>query len=63
MNMKLNLLFIVMDLLTILAYPIVFLHGKLRRLSKSKEGGTLALVPVPATRVNSQIENRQYESR
>jgi hypothetical protein len=40
--MKLNLLFIVMDLLTLLAYPIVFLHGKLRRFSKSKES-----IPVP----------------
>ena len=35
--MKLNLLFFIMDLLTILAYPFVFLHGKLRQLSKSKE--------------------------
>jgi hypothetical protein len=40
--MKLNLLFFVMDLLTILAYPIVFLHGKLRQLSKPKEN--IALV-------------------
>ncbi|MBI5950403.1 MAG: hypothetical protein HY865_01985 [Chloroflexi bacterium] len=61
--MKLNLLFIVMDLLTILAYPIVFLHGKLRRLSKPKEDRALALVPVPVTRVDSRIENYQYESR
>ncbi len=35
--MKLNLIFIMMDLLTLLAYPIVFLHGKLRQFSKSKE--------------------------
>jgi hypothetical protein len=35
--MKLNLLFIVMDLLTILAYPFVFLHGKFHQFSKSKE--------------------------
>ena len=35
--MRLNLLFIVMDLLTVLAYPIVFVHGKLRSLAKSKE--------------------------
>jgi len=40
--MKLNLLFIVMDLLTLLAYPIVFVHGKLRQFSKSKESLTLA---------------------
>ena len=35
--MKLNLLFIVMDLLTILAYPFVFVYGKLRQFSKFKE--------------------------
>ena len=35
--MKLNSLFIVMDLLTLLAYPIVFVHGKLRQISKPKE--------------------------
>jgi hypothetical protein len=47
--MKLNLLFIVMDLLTILAYPIVFAHGKLRQLAKPKGGVALVLVAVPAT--------------
>jgi len=57
MKMKLYMLFLVMDLLTILAYPIMFLHGKLRQFSKPKEGVTLALVPVPVIRVNSQIEN------
>ncbi|MBK8616703.1 MAG: hypothetical protein IPN96_06250 [Anaerolineales bacterium] len=35
--MKLNLIFIVMDLLTLLVYPVVFMHGKLRQFSKSKE--------------------------
>jgi hypothetical protein len=35
--MKLNLLFIVMDLLTILAYPIVFVHGKLRQFQNQKK--------------------------
>ncbi len=35
--MKLNFIFIVMDLLTILAYPVVFVHGKLRQSLKSKE--------------------------
>ena len=39
--MKLNLLFIVMDLLTILAYPIVFVHGKLRQFSELKESTAL----------------------
>lgn len=32
--MKLNLFFIVMYLSTILAYPFVFVHGKLRQFSK-----------------------------
>jgi hypothetical protein len=49
-TMKLNLLFIMMDLL-LLAYPIVFVHGKLRQLSNSREGIPLAnlLVTVPVT--------------
>jgi hypothetical protein len=37
MKLRLNLFFIVMDVLTLLAYPIVFVHGKLRRFSKPKE--------------------------
>ena len=36
--MKLNLLFIVMDLLILLAYPIVYVDGRLRQFSKLKEG-------------------------
>ena len=50
-TMKLNLLFIVMDLLTLLAYPIVFAHGKIRQFSKSKESMPLAnlFVTVPVT--------------
>ena len=44
--MKLNLLFIIMDLLTLLAYPIVFVHGKLRQFSKSEESLPLANVLV-----------------
>ena len=40
--MRLSLLFIVMDLLTVLAYPIVFVHGKLRPFAKSKENVPLA---------------------
>jgi NADH:ubiquinone oxidoreductase subunit 3 (subunit A) len=36
-TMKLSLLFIVMDLLTLLAYPIVFVYGKLRQFSRSQE--------------------------
>jgi hypothetical protein len=36
-TIKLNLLFIAMELLTLLAYPIVFVHGKLCRFAKSRE--------------------------
>ncbi|MEK6750628.1 MAG: hypothetical protein AABZ00_00070 [Chloroflexota bacterium] len=36
-TMKLHLLFIGMDLLTLLAYPIVFVYCKFRQFSKSKE--------------------------
>ena len=36
--MKLNLLFMVMDVLTLLAYPIVFVHAKLHQFAKLKEG-------------------------
>jgi hypothetical protein len=52
--MKLNLLFIMMDLLTLLAFPIVFVYGKLRQFLKSKESITLANLlvtgSVPAVR-------------
>ncbi len=33
--MKLNLLFIVMDLLTLLAYPILYIHSKIRQILRS----------------------------
>ena len=50
-TLRLSLLFIVMDLLTVLAYPIVFAHGKLSQFSNSKESIPLAnvfvTVPVP----------------
>ena len=47
--MKLNLLFIVMDLLILLVYPIVYVHSKLSQLSRSKESipPVNLLVPVP----------------
>jgi hypothetical protein len=35
--MKLNLFFIAMYVLTILAYPIVFVYGKLRQYSNVKD--------------------------
>ena len=44
--MKLNLLFIVMDLLTILAYPFVWIHGKLLQVSKARESFHLANVLI-----------------
>ncbi len=44
--MKLNLLFIVMDLLTLLAYPILFVYSKIRQLSRSKENMVLTNVFV-----------------
>lgn len=44
--MKLNLLFIVMELLILLAYPIVFVYGKLHKVSKSKASISLAKLPV-----------------
>ena len=42
MTMKLNLIFLVMELLTLLAYPIVFVHGKLLQFSNSKVSILLA---------------------
>ena len=50
-SLKLNLLFVVMDLLTLLAYPIVFVHGKLRQFVKPKESTSLAqfFVILPVT--------------
>lgn len=34
---KLNFLFIVMDLLTLMVYPVLFVYGKLCRSVKTKE--------------------------
>jgi len=47
--MKLNILFIAMNVLTVLAYPIVFVYGKLRKFSKPKESIALTnlMVTVP----------------
>jgi len=43
--MKLYTLFIAMDLLTLLAYPFVFMHGKLRQILKASK----VLVTDPVT--------------
>ena len=51
---KLSLIFIIMDLLTLLAYPIVFVHGKLRQFSKSK-----ASIPMPNLLVNVPVVPRR----
>ena len=52
--MKLNLLFIVMELLILLAYPIVFVYSKLHQVSRSKAAIPLAkllvIEPVPPGR-------------
>jgi len=52
--LKLNLLFIVIDLLTLLAYLVVFVAGKLRQFSKLFEGKTpvnsTAIVPGPLSK-------------
>ena len=36
--MRLNLLFILMDVLTVLAHSVVFTHGKLHMFSKLGDG-------------------------
>jgi hypothetical protein len=41
-TMKLFFLFFIMDALTLLAYPIVFVYGKLRGFSTPKESTSLA---------------------
>jgi hypothetical protein len=49
-TMKLKFLFFLMDLATLLAYPVVFVLGKLSQVSKSFEVKTLARQSV----VNAQ---------
>lgn len=49
--MKLNLLFIVMDLLVLLAYPIVYVPSKLRQFLRSKESIPSVILLVPGPRV------------
>jgi hypothetical protein len=55
---KLNFLFIVMDLLTLLAYLIVFVRGKLRQFSTSKESipSVILLTPGPVKSGRLSIE-------
>lgn len=42
--MKLNLLFSVMYLFTLLAYPFVFIHDKLRQFSEARNVSVTGLV-------------------
>jgi hypothetical protein len=42
--MKLNLFFIIMYLFTMLAYPFVFMHGRLRQLSIADDVSVTDLV-------------------
>jgi hypothetical protein len=48
--MKLVLLFILMDLLTLLAYPFVFMYGKLLKFSKA-----IASIQLTNARVDGSI--------
>lgn len=42
--MKLNIFFIVMDVFTILAYPFVFIHGKLHQFLEARTVSAIALL-------------------
>jgi len=46
MKIKLIMLFIVMDLLTFLTYPVLFVHHKLRHLSKPGENDASTITPI-----------------
>lgn len=54
--MKLSLLFIIMDLLTLLAYPVIFSHGKLRLFSIPKESTVLANILVTSSVVSVTVK-------
>ncbi len=51
--MKLKLLFIVMDLLTLLIYPFIFMHGKIYQFFKFT---TFAQLPLRTTSENPEIK-------
>jgi len=53
-TMKLNLLFIVMELLILLAYPIVFVYGKLRQVSRLEKSIPLANILVIGSAISSK---------
>ena len=59
----LNLLFIVMDLLSLLAYPIVFVYDKLHMASGSKENNPLANVLVQLHPLNDPLEKIEIRKK
>ena len=59
MTMKLNLLFIVMDILTLLAYPIIFVFGKRRQLLTHLTRPTV----IPSRRTSGRCDVREGSLR
>jgi hypothetical protein len=55
MTLKLSLLFLLIDMLTLLAYPIVLVHGKLRSYSKNKNR------PVPSQNEYGPVQRQTYD--
>jgi hypothetical protein len=41
--MRLSFIFVVMDLLTLLAYPLVFVYARFRQQSNQKKGSRLPI--------------------
>jgi hypothetical protein len=44
---KLNLIFIAMDLLTLLIYPVIYVHGRMYRLLKEADNRVLMNLSYP----------------
>jgi len=47
--MKLVLLFMMMDLLTLLVYPFIFMHGKLYQFAKSRASNDPTKIFAPGS--------------
>ena len=66
MTVRLSLLFVAMDLLTLIVHPIVFVYGKLRQFSKSAEDIALAnflvISPVARQRGDRRMTSMRKES-
>lgn len=52
MTLRLNLFFVAMDVLILIAYPIVFIHSKIYRFLKSQ---TSIAVPIKMVTVTSSV--------